>query len=644
MDSEPKVWGERVTHSMQEPSKHKRPPAVVPGRSALAQRAVLDSVVGGALAGFCVVLGAAGLGVPWIAVPGLLLTAGVAWSRHRARLQEVERSSAREAELSIYRVAERLQRTDREEELIRQALDAIGEGMGIDRWAFFAHPEGRGSFSVLAVRGLDEAAARELVPDPIGPDALSPASRAAWHRERQTVREDDPAPAWTFSEARGCRVVSMPLPDGEESAAVLQCFVPEGRRLTSEQGALLRWMASQLSSGLKRLRLERRDQLLASYLLSSHEILLGTDRNGTITHANAAAESALGVRADALVGEPLDAWASLTELVPDGGSLFERARSTGAFEGDAWLRRSDESRFPAEVRLSPASDRRGALTGMVLVARDVTERREIEGERGRRSVELQRVNEELQRVNRELQEAQRLQNDFLANTSHELRTPLNAVIGFATLLESGSERSAEERSEFASSIREAAQHLLAVINDLLDLSKAAAGRFRIQLAWGDVRPSIESACASVIPIARSKGLRLEVEVPSRPLEAAVDPARLRQVLLNVLGNAVKFTDTGTVRVRGWHDASSQETRIRVDDTGIGIGPETMPRLFTKFVQADPSYHRRHRGTGLGLAISRVLTENMGGTIQITSEGVGRGTRVDLAFPAPVGAAELSERS
>jgi len=637
---------ERVPLSMQEPAKNRRPPAVVPGRSALAQRAALDSVVGGALAGFCVVLGAAGLGVPWLAVPGLLFTAGVAWSRHRARLQEVERTAAREAELSIYRVAERLQRTDREEELVRQALDAIGEAMGIERWAFFAHPEGRGPYSVLAVRGLDDDAKRELAPDPIGPGALSPASRAAWQRERQTVQEDDAPASWTFAEARGARVVSMPLPDGEEeeSAAVLQCLVPEGRKLTSEQRALLRWMASQLSSGLKRIRLERRDQLLASYLLSSGEILLGTDRNGTITHANAAAERVLGVTADTLVGEPLDAWACLTDLVPDGGSIFDRARATGSFEGDAWLRRSDDSRFPAEVRLSPASDRRGALTGMVLVARDVTDRRELDAERGRRSEELQRVNEELQRVNRELQEAQRLQNDFLANTSHELRTPLNAVIGFATLLETGSERSSEERSEFARSIREAAQHLLTVINDLLDLSKAAAGRFRIQLAWGDVKPTIEAACASVMPTIRAKGLRLDVDLPGPPLEAAVDPARLQQVLLNVLGNAVKFTDTGSVRVRGWHDASSQETMIRVEDTGIGIGPETMPRLFTKFVQADSSYHRRHRGTGLGLAISRVLTENMGGTIRITSEGVGRGTCVDLAFPAPVGAAELSERS
>ena len=628
--------------SSKEPSAGRRPPAVVPGRSELAQRAVLDSVVGASIAGFCVVLGAVGLGIAWAAVPGLLLVAGVAWSRHRVRVQEVERTSAREAEISIYRVAERLQRADREEELVRQALDAIGEAMGIERWAFYGHPEGRGTFSLLASRGFDEAAEKELEPDAVASAAASPASRAAWHRERQTIQEDEAPSTWTFPGALASRVVSMPLPDGEESPGVLQCVVPEGRKLSSEQRALLRWMASQLSSGLKRLRLERRDQLLASYLLSSGEILLGTDRHGTITHANAAAENALGVASGALVGELLDDWA-WPDVVDERSSLFERTRAAGSFEGDVWIRRSDGSRFPVEVRVSPAANRRGALTGMILVGRDVTDRRGLEIDRQRRAEELSRVNEELQRVNRELQEAQRLQNDFLANTSHELRTPLNAVIGFATLLESGTDRSTDERREFARSIRDAAQHLLAVINDLLDLSKAAAGRFRLQVAWGDLRPGIEGACVAMMPLARSKGLQLEVDLPAVPLEAAVDPARLRQVLLNVLGNAVKFTDKGTVWVRAWHDTETQETRIRVEDTGIGIGPEVMPRLFTKFTQADPSYHRRHRGTGLGLAISRVLAENMGGTIRVASDGPGLGTRVDLAFPAPLGAADLMER-
>ena len=628
--------------SSKEPAAVRRPPAVVPGRSELAQRAVLDSVVGASIAGFCVVLGAVGLGIPWVAAPGLLVTAGVAWSRHRVRLQEVERTAAREAEISIYRVAERLQRADREEELVRQALDSIGEAMGIERWAFFGHPEGRGTFALLASRGFDDAAKEELRPDPVAADAGSPASRAAWHRERQTVQEDAPSATWTFPGARTSRVVSMPLPDGEESAGVLQCFVAEGRTLSSEQRALLRWMASQLSSGLKRLRLERRDQLLASYLLSSGEILLGADRNGTITQANAAAERALGMPPGSLVGEPLDEWV-WPDVVEERVSLFERVRAEGLFEGDVWLRRCDGSRFPVEARVSPSSDRRGTLTGMVLVGRDVTDRRGLEIDRQRRAEELSRVNEELQRLNRTLQESQRLQNDFLANTSHELRTPLNAVIGFATLLESGTERSVEERREFARSIRDAAQHLLAVINDLLDLSKAAAGRFRLQLAWGDLKPAIEGACVAVMPLARSKGLQLEMDLPSQPLEAAVDPARLRQVLLNVLGNAVKFTDNGTVRVRGWHDEDTQETRIRVEDTGIGIGPEVMPRLFTKFTQADSSYHRRHRGTGLGLAISRVLAENMGGTIQVASDGPGRGTRVDLTFPAPLGAADFMEK-
>ena len=145
-----------------------------------------------------------------------------------------------------------------------------------------------------------------------------------------------------------------------------------------------------------------------------------------------------------------------------------------------------------------------------------------------------------------------------------------------------------------------------------------------------------AAVEAVQPEALRKGLGIRVEVGARPLTAALDPARMRQVLLNVLGNAVKFTDRGDVRVRAWRDEASEEARIVIEDTGIGIARDRQARLFTKFGHGDSTYHRRHGGTGLGLSITRVLVENMGGTIQIESEGTNRGTRVTLAFPAPIG--------
>jgi signal transduction histidine kinase len=320
----------------------------------------------------------------------------------------------------------------------------------------------------------------------------------------------------------------------------------------------------------------------------------------------------------------------------DGATLFDVARTAGEFSGMIWFLRGDGSRFPAEVRLSAAYDRQKVLTSIVLVGRDVTDRREQEQELRKRTDDLALVNEKLHLVNRELENAQRLQNDYLTNTSHELRTPLNAVIGFATLLEQGSQGTPEEGKEFARLIREAAEHLLGVINDLLDLAKVAAGRFELRLVTGDLRPAVQSAIEAIGPMASKKGLNLVVDMPMDALHVALDPPRMRQIMLNLLGNAVKFTDKGEVKVRAWRDSATDEAWVEIEDTGIGVAPDRQSKLFTKFSQADSSYARRHGGTGLGLAITQALIQNMGGTIRLESEGLGRGSKVILGFPAPIG--------
>jgi len=575
----------------------------------------------------------------WAAVAAEGVIVIVAFRAYQTRRSELERNQAREAQLSIYRVAETMARAEREEDLVRHALDAIADGIGVPYWAMYLHRGGHGTFSIIATRDLPAEAAAELAPDPPGPEAVSPASRAAWLGE-QIVSSDAAVPShWNFLsrvEALGARssALSIPLPDHGGSPAVIQCFLPPGKELRSEQHALLRWMAAQLSSGLKRLRLEHQDQLLASYMMSTGEILFGIDLDGVITHANAAAERALGAPPGALIGSSLGSIA-VADGPEEGISLLDLARVSGDWAGTAWLGRGDGSRFPAEVRLSRAFDRSGLLTAIVLVGRDVSERREQEESLRRGQEALEHLNAKLQRTNAELQEAQRHQNDFLANTSHELRTPLNGVIGFAMLLEQGAAETEEERADFARSIREAAQHLLGVINDLLDLAKVAAGRFQLILVPGDLRTAVESAVEAVGPLAETKGLVLRLDLPDVPLETAMDPARMRQVMLNVLGNAVKFTDRGEVRVRAWRDPESEEGQVSVEDTGVGIPRDLQSRLFTKFSQADSSYHRRHQGTGLGLSISKALVENMGGTITVESEGLNRGTRVTLAFPAPI---------
>ena len=617
------------------------PIAATASRAAMVRGAALDAV------GVALLLSAATgalawrIGYPWVGAATTPLFAALALHRFRRQRIEIGRRHALQAQLSIYRVGEMLGRVDSEEDLTRQALEAIAQGTGVPHWAIFLHRGGVDDFSLGATRGLPEGADVELRPDPVGPESRSPASRTAWIGEIQIEREAGRLPEWQFpaiTDGLGSPpvVVSIPVSDHGDFPAVLQCFLPHGTELGSERSTLLRWIAAQLSSALKRVRLERRDQILASFMMSTGEILLGLDLAGEITHANAAAEHALGMPPGALIGSRLDQLTVLDQPTPADSTLFDLARSAGEYSGFVWFLRGDGSRFPAEVRLSPATNRGGALSALVLVGRDVTGRREQEQEQKRRGEELAHLNEALQRANRGLEEAQRLQNDYLANVSHELRTPLNAVIGFATLLETNVQNSAEEGRDFARFIREAAQHLLGVINDLLDLAKVSAGRFEMKLVPGDLRPVIHGAVEAVGPMAAQKGLNLKVDLPMEPLEAALDPPRMRQVMLNLLGNAVKFTDKGDVGVRAWRDPVTEEARVVIEDTGIGIEPERQARLFTKFGQADSSYHRRHTGTGLGLAITQVLVRNMGGTIVVESEGLNRGTRVTLGFPAPIG--------
>ena len=589
----------------------------------------------------CVVTATWSLGAPWVGFIASPVLAALAYQRFRGRRAEIERNHALQAQLSIYRVAESMARADTEDDLIRQGLDTIAKGTGLPHWAMYFHRGGRGDFAVAATRGLPEGAEAELIPDAVGPDARSPASRAAWLGEMQIARDPALVPDWRFpaqTEGLGSHpvVVSMPLADRGDLSAVLQCFLPSGTDLDSERGALLRWIAAQLFSGLKRLRLEQRDQLLASYMMSTGEILLELDLEGEIRHANAAAERALGAAPGALLGSRLDQLAVLSDSSLSEATLFDLARSAGEYSGPIWFLRGNGSRFPAEVRLSTAFDRRDRLTAMVLVGRDVTDRHEQERELLGRTDELARVNEKLKQVNRELEEAQRIQDESLANTSHELRTPLNAVIGFSMLLEQGVHKSEDEGKEFARSIREAAEHLLGVINDLLDLAKVAAGRFELHVVPGDLCQTLRAAVEAVRPLAAQKGLNLLVDIPVEPLEIALDPARMRQVLLNLLGNALKFTDKGEVRIRAGRDAGTEEARIVIEDTGAGIAPEHQARLFRKFSQADSSYRRRHSGTGLGLVITQALVKNMGGTIGVESEGLDRGTRVTLSFPARIG--------
>jgi signal transduction histidine kinase/ActR/RegA family two-component response regulator len=255
--------------------------------------------------------------------------------------------------------------------------------------------------------------------------------------------------------------------------------------------------------------------------------------------------------------------------------------------------------------------------GMVTVIRDITA-----GER------------ELARAKAAAEAANESKSRFLAAMSHEMRTPLNAVLGMNRLMLKT--QLTEEQRRYAQMIRSSGQALLELINDILDLSKVEAGRMGLEIVDFNPAAVVENVVSLLAPRAQGKGLTLDLDIaPGVPAALRGDPTRLRQVLLNLVGNAVKFTEQGGVKVRVTHRPAADgkhELSIAVRDTGIGIAPEALSKLFERFVQADSSTARRYGGTGLGLAISAEIVGLMGGRIQVQSEaGVGSTFEVVLAL-------------
>lgn len=253
-----------------------------------------------------------------------------------------------------------------------------------------------------------------------------------------------------------------------------------------------------------------------------------------------------------------------------------------------------------------------------------------------RSLLAQRVQErtaELSRANAELAKAARLKDEFLAGMSHELRTPLNSILGFAEILQNGTFGPLNERQlKFAKNIEESGAHLLAVINDILDLSKVEAGKMELEIGPVSIEAVCEASLRMIRQLALKKQLQVAETVIDQVAEIHADERRLKQMLVNLLSNAVKFTPEGGqigLEVRG--DEAEQVVHFTVWDTGIGIAPNDLKRLFQPFVQLDSRLSRQYSGTGLGLSLVFRMAELHGGSVSVESE-VNQGSRFTFSLP------------
>lgn len=279
------------------------------------------------------------------------------------------------------------------------------------------------------------------------------------------------------------------------------------------------------------------------------------------------------------------------------------------------------------TRRVPWRDHGGNVVGLVGMSQDVTERKRVQTELEQYALELREKNEKLRGALTAAREATRLKSQFLAKMSHEIRTPMNGVIGMIQLLLNTPLDG--EQSEYAGFALRSAEALLRLLNDILDISKIEAGKLELENAPFDLMIALQDIVSLFAVRATAKNLRLECTVrPGVPRFVRGDEGRLRQILTNLLGNALKFTEHGGVILQVERTGESEgkvTVRFSVEDTGIGISSEQLPRLFQNFVQADSSTTRKFGGTGLGLAICKQLAEMMGGTIGAESEP-GKGSK------------------
>ncbi|NUP90094.1 MAG: response regulator [Candidatus Sumerlaeia bacterium] len=424
-----------------------------------------------------------------------------------------------------------------------------------------------------------------------------------------------------------------PLVDPEGHAVGTLCVMDRTpRHLTGDQRealqALARQVVGQLELRRKMIELAEQGARLTAILDAAPDPIITCGDDGLIDSFNNAAEAAFGWTETEAKGHPA------TRMIPIASRDSLGRLSTFCLrEGGATIftvnhitegLRRDGSAFP--VALSAGEMEIEGKRILTLIVRDITDKVQ--------------AREELLRAKEAAEEANRAKSSFLANMSHELRTPMNAIIGYSEMLQEEAEDLGQDSFlPDLKKIHAAGKHLLSLINDILDLSKIEAGKMTLFLETFDAGQMIHDVVTTVHPLLEKNANRLDLRVPDGLGEMHADLTKVRQILFNLLSNASKFTEHGVITLEAGR--AGEMLTLRVRDTGIGMTPGQLARLFQEFTQADVSTTRRYGGTGLGLAISKRFAAMMGGDIAVESEA-GKGSTFTVTLPAAVASPEPAD--
>jgi PAS domain S-box-containing protein len=451
---------------------------------------------------------------------------------------------------------------------------------------------------------------------------LSRDNREVWvHGEATIVRDEAGNPAFLHG-------IAFDITESKRAEQMLRNAREELEREVQQRTAQLRISQDELLEAHQR---------ISAVLESAVDAIITIDAMGIIESANHATEKLFGYAIDEITGQ------NVKMLMPqpyrrEHDGYLRRYKETGekhiiGIGREVVGRRKDGTSFPMQLAVSEVKlGDRQLFTGIV---RDISEQKAAQAKLADQANDLETKNEELRGLKEQAEQANVAKSQFLANMSHELRTPMNAIIGYSELLTEEFEDIGQ--TEFIpdlQKIRGAGKHLLGLINDILDLSKIEAGKMEVFAEDLELKNFIEEVVATAKPLMDSKGNTLVVEFGENLGQAHTDQTKLRQILFNLLSNAAKFTENGqiTLNTRQINSEGRDLLELIVKDSGIGMNPEQVAKIFDAFSQAEASTTRRFGGTGLGLTITKTFCEMLGGELTVESES-GVGSSFIVRIPA-----------